>query len=205
VSAALRIQLENERRSLGRTLHGEIAADLAAVILELALLQRASPDELARDADPSLQRAQLLLGRCVKTVSGLERVLRPPLLEEAGLGPALRWLASAQAPRDHPVELQLPSTVPRLSPQTEWEAFRSVEAVLGQGLRPRPRRLLEVEVRGPVLLVRLIGRPAVGLSLAVATARSRLVGLGRVTAAGSRADRVTVELRLAGGRSKGAT
>jgi len=64
----------------------------------------------------------------LRTISYL---LHPPLLEEAGLVFALRWLADGFTKRNStPVVVEVPEDFPRLSPELETALFRIVQESL---------------------------------------------------------------------------
>lgn len=90
LSARLIEVQEAERKRLACELHDEIGQTLHALRLEI------SQAKAARDADaagPSLDRARGLAERAVATVRNISLLLRPSVLDDLGLGPALQWLA----------------------------------------------------------------------------------------------------------------
>ncbi|MCD6141811.1 sensor histidine kinase [Candidatus Bipolaricaulota bacterium] len=70
---------DEERRRIARVLHDELGQTLAAVKLELA-------------AGGDVTRAQGLIDRAISQTRDLAHSLRPPLLDDLGLGPSLRRL-----------------------------------------------------------------------------------------------------------------
>jgi signal transduction histidine kinase len=83
---------EDERRRLARELHDGIGQNLTALKHRLA--------QLGEGIAPA-QRAKLeaAIGLCAATLQDtreLSRLLRPPILDDLGLEPALRWLARSQ-------------------------------------------------------------------------------------------------------------
>jgi signal transduction histidine kinase len=79
---------EEERRRLSRGLHDEIGQTLTALRIELshALSKAVVPEVRER-----LERARALAERSVQTVRDISLVLRPSLLDDLGLVPALQW------------------------------------------------------------------------------------------------------------------
>jgi signal transduction histidine kinase len=79
---------EEERTRLSRELHDEIVQNVAVLKIEisqaLAGLQNGSATE-------PLTRARELADRTVRTVRNISLLLRPSLLDDLGLGPALQW------------------------------------------------------------------------------------------------------------------
>jgi len=82
-------QHEEERRRLYRELHDESAQVFAALKLQLGLLREA-PDRGRLDA---LDRADHLVRSGIRSIRNAARELRPALLDDLGLVPALRGLA----------------------------------------------------------------------------------------------------------------
>ena len=94
---------EEERTRLSRELHDEIVQNVAVLKIEitqaLALLQdgRARNHLIARENSQSAP---------CKTVRNISLLLRPSLLDDLGLGPALQWLdAGLHAPHTCPVRI----------------------------------------------------------------------------------------------------
>jgi PAS domain S-box-containing protein len=86
---------EDERRHLARELHDEIGQTLTAAKINLQIIAPDVPTKLAGRLDDSIQLLDRLLGQ----VRELSLDLRPPLLDELGLVPTLRWLVDQQAQR----------------------------------------------------------------------------------------------------------
>ena len=83
---------EDERRNLSRELHDEIGQTLTALGVELANLEklRTSGEE---QFEAHLQDAKQLTAQTLRSVRGIAMGLRPALLDDLGLGPALEWQA----------------------------------------------------------------------------------------------------------------
>jgi len=86
---------EEERRHLARELHDEIGQTLTATKLNLKMIAPEVPASTASRLQDSIG----LLDRLLHQVRQLSLDLRPPLLDELGLVPALRWLAAEQTQR----------------------------------------------------------------------------------------------------------
>jgi signal transduction histidine kinase len=88
----------NRRRDLERQLHDGPALRIAALTLHLGLLAQKARDgtgELAHDIEDLQGQLHIVL----QELRAIADQIYPPLLQEAGLGPALRELASSlQAP-----------------------------------------------------------------------------------------------------------
>lgn len=86
---------EEERRHLARELHDEIGQQLTAAKLNLKLIASEVPSANADRLEDSI----CILDHLLQQVRQLSLDLRPPLLDELGLVPALRWLADQQGQR----------------------------------------------------------------------------------------------------------
>lgn len=89
--SVLRVQ-EDERRRLARDLHDGIGQNLTALKLRLAQISDALPPEL-QALRASLDDAVALCSDTLDDTRQLSRLLRPPILDDLGLEPAMRWLA----------------------------------------------------------------------------------------------------------------
>jgi len=93
LSARLVEAQETERRSLSRELHDEVGQSLSAVLVEMRNLLAGlgnRPDEQTRS------QAELIKGLvegAVRVVRNMALLLRPSMLDDLGLIPALRWQA----------------------------------------------------------------------------------------------------------------
>jgi signal transduction histidine kinase len=86
--SVLRVQ-EDERRRLARELHDGIGQNLTALKHRLAGLRDGTADAAMREA---LDAAVGLCADTLEDTRELSRLLRPPILDDLGLEPALRWL-----------------------------------------------------------------------------------------------------------------
>jgi signal transduction histidine kinase len=93
LSARLVQAQETERRSVARELHDEVGQALSAVLVELRNLSGGlavqSEDQLSRH----VETIKGLVENAVRTVRNMSLLLRPSMLDDLGLIPALRWQA----------------------------------------------------------------------------------------------------------------
>jgi two-component system NarL family sensor kinase len=72
-----------------------------------------------------------LIDNALREVRTLSHLLHPPMLDEVGLVPAIRWFANGFAQRSSiQVDLQLPSDLSRLPTELETAVFRVVQESL---------------------------------------------------------------------------
>ena len=114
---------EEERRRISRELHDDTAQVLVATTRRVA--------RLARELEgPQRERADDILGdlnAAIESVRRFARNLRPSVLDDLGLLPALEWLAS-QAQTD--TRLEISGTERRLAPALELTVFRLSQEAL---------------------------------------------------------------------------
>jgi len=86
---------EEERRRIARELHDEIGQALTAIKMSLVAMERAFPKEETERVQERMAYLTALIDRTMTSVRALSRELRPPLLDEVGLEPALAWLCDS--------------------------------------------------------------------------------------------------------------
>jgi len=131
---------EGERRRLARELHDEIGQALTAVKLGLqAVLLGVGPMQI----HDCLQTTEQALAQ----VRDLSLTLRPSLLDDLGLGAALRWYVDRQM-RHSPLvcELEITTWPGRLPQAVETGCFRIVQEALGNVLRHADARRVQIAV-----------------------------------------------------------
>ena len=124
----LRVQ-DDERRRIARDLHDSTGQALTALKLELAGIERevaVRNPQMARRLSSAIENARLISDE-LRTISYL---LHPPLLDELGLGSALRWYVDGFGKRSGiAVQLDLRGEE-RLPPELETAIFRLVQECL---------------------------------------------------------------------------
>ena len=132
---------ETERRRVAHELHDELGQALTAIKINLQMpdrLQKQSPDELntenLRIVDDALQQ-----------VRRLALALRPSMLDDLGLLPALRWMAGQTAERSgFTVEFDTAMPEVRLAPEIETACFRIVQESLTNIARHAQAQRVEI-------------------------------------------------------------
>src|SRR5205807_828488 len=81
---------ETERRSIARELHDEIGQSLTGLKLQLEALERAAADNA--QALSHAKGARFIVDELMAQVRNLSLKLRPTILDDLGLLPALLWL-----------------------------------------------------------------------------------------------------------------
>jgi len=121
---------DNERRRLARDLHDSLGQILSAVKMNLSYLGRETVHLDQRGRNAVIESTELI-DSCIKEVRTLSHLLHPPMLDEIGLLPAIRWFVNGFSQRSGvEVKLDLPATLRRLPTELEISIFRSVQESL---------------------------------------------------------------------------
>ena len=112
LSARLVQAQETERRALSRELHDEVGQSLSAVLIELRNLSSAVGDRADQETRSQVEVIKGLVESTVRVVRNMALLLRPSMLDDLGLIPALRWHArevSKRTSMDVTVAAETPS------------------------------------------------------------------------------------------------
>jgi signal transduction histidine kinase len=93
LSARLVQVQEDERRKLSRDLHDEVGQALSAVLVELRNLSVESAIRSDEQSAGHVETVRTLVENSVRVVRNMALLLRPSMLDDLGLIPALRWQA----------------------------------------------------------------------------------------------------------------
>lgn len=93
LSARLIDVQESERRALSRELHDEVGQSLSALLLGIGNVAASLSPEKNGEERMQLQDLRRLAERTVATVRDMSLLLRPSMLDDLGLIPALQWQA----------------------------------------------------------------------------------------------------------------
>lgn len=129
-AARLQAMQDEERRRLARELHDSVGQTLAALGMNIGIIQAQSHKLDAAAARAVADDAQLVeqVSREIRTISHL---LHPPLLDVAGLASALRWYVDGFSERSNiKVDVEIPSDFGRLPDELEIAIFRIVQECL---------------------------------------------------------------------------
>jgi signal transduction histidine kinase len=143
LSARMIEQHEAERRRLSRELHDETAQVFSAVKMELGVLRdTADPPVAAR-----LDRALELVDTGIRSIRAVTNDLRPSLLDDLGLLPALRSLVADFAQRSGvATNLSAPAVLPPLSKDAELALFRALQEALSNVSRHSAAQRVEIGI-----------------------------------------------------------
>jgi PAS domain S-box-containing protein len=142
LSRQLLVAQEAERRAVARELHDEIGQALTAVKLHLNVAARA-PDRHAAAA--TLAQAAEVVNGAIAQVRNKSLDLRPSMLDDSGLVPALRWYLDRFQQRSG-IEVRFTAAIGDRLPTSEQETvcFRLVQEALTNAARHAQPRMVRV-------------------------------------------------------------
>lgn len=107
LSGQLRTAQEQERRHLSRELHDQVGQMLTALRMELAAIARQHGDAESGVSE-RIARAKGTVEHTLRIVRNIAMMLRPSMLDDLGLVPALAWLVKEMSRSS---ELEIRSTI----------------------------------------------------------------------------------------------
>lgn len=145
LSARLLRAQENERRSLARELHDEIGQSLSAILMEAEGAECAEGPAQTREHLGSIRR---LAEKTVAEVRDLALLLRPAMLDDLGLVPALNWHAREMSKRSGlNVLIRAEGVDGDLPEEHKTCIYRFVQEAVNNSARHANARTVEVVVR----------------------------------------------------------
>jgi signal transduction histidine kinase len=121
---------EDERRRIARELHDETGQSLTALAISLASAQERLPAK-ANGAAEAIEQSKQLADKLLAEIRRLISDLRPTVLDDLGLVPALRRYASTHAPLVQiDIQFHVEGKRRRLSAQAETALYRMVQEAI---------------------------------------------------------------------------
>jgi signal transduction histidine kinase len=135
---------EDERARISRELHDEFGQTLTAAKITLQLLRQGTGDATVAEG---LAQSVAMVDGMIRQARDIARGLRPPLLDEAGLVPALdHYLKSAAARAGIPIDLQAEPSVAEAPRALDTTVFRLVQEAVSNALRHAGARAIRVQL-----------------------------------------------------------
>jgi signal transduction histidine kinase len=137
---------EDERRRLAHDLHDGVGHSLTALI-HLVAQATAALDDRPDEARERLERARVVALATLQETRALSRLLRPQILDDLGLEPALRWLARSFHD-DHglAVSTDFDEPFPEIDGDLATLVFRIAQESLSNVARHAQARTVEIEL-----------------------------------------------------------
>ena len=130
LSARLLQVQDAERRRIAREMHDSVGQLVAAVSMNLSAVREQS-DRLDAKGAKAVAETIILVGEIERELRTISHLLHPPLLDEAGLGSALRWYVDEFSERSKiSVDLSISPDFERLPHDMEIGVFRIVQECL---------------------------------------------------------------------------
>jgi signal transduction histidine kinase len=196
---------EEERKSLSRELHDHVAQVLTALRMELGRIERTNvPADTG--VGPAVAECRHLVDNLFRTVRNLALGLRPSMLDDFGLQPALEWHVRDFTERyGVDVDLEMDGDLDALPDRHRTCVYRAVQEALTNCVRHASAHRIQVTVSADpgCLRVRIaddgVGfdptRPRHGLGLRGLEERVKELN-GSMTIAGGRGQGTTLQIRL---------
>jgi signal transduction histidine kinase len=138
---------ETERRNISRELHDEVGQMLTGLRMELANLDVPAIQQNTADYQ-RLQEAKRLTERTLQCVRNLSMVLRPSMLDDLGLSPALQWQAKEFSRRSGvPVNVRIDGDVDAVPEDVRTCVYRVVQEALTNAIRHADAHKINLLVR----------------------------------------------------------
>lgn len=172
---------ESERRQFSRELHDVVGQNLTALSINLDIVKT----QIAVDRNDAvlarLDDSSQLLQATTEAIENVMSEMRPPMLDDYGLIPALKWYARQFAARTGiEVDVQGDDDMQRLTPAAEIALFRVAQEALNNVAKHARARQVAVRIqREPSQCVMAVTDDGEGFSAAAAPRRRP--GLGMVT------------------------
>src|SRR5215467_4424290 len=142
-SYLIRVQ-DDERRRIARELHDSAGQKLAFVKMSLDILAK-KPD--LKNHTTTVADCLNSVDEAIREIRTIAQLLHPPLLDEAGLEPAVRWLADGFSHRaEVAVDVRFTAKMRRLPPNVEIALFRIVQEALSNVHRHSEASKAEISV-----------------------------------------------------------
>jgi two-component system sensor histidine kinase UhpB len=134
-SSRLLTSIEDERRRIGRELHDETSQTLAATLINLDLVEKGLVDCPA-DVKDRVVTSKELIRHTMEQLKLLIYDLRPAMLDDLGLIPALRWyIQSHLGGTDLVVDVDFEGVDQRIAPETETALYRIAQESLANVIK----------------------------------------------------------------------
>lgn len=177
LSAKVLAAQETERRRIAHELHDELGQALTAIKINLL-----ADDRWGRQGGNAPMAENIrIVEQALQQVRGLALALRPSMLDDLGLAPALRWLTEQSSQRGGvQVRLQVPAQLGRLAPDLETAVFRIVQEALTNIARHARARHATVAIDFPAPELLRVGIHDDGVGFDVAVMRERALEGGSI-------------------------
>ena len=147
LSGQIRTAQEQERKYLSRELHDQVGQMLTGLRMELASIARIHGDSES-EISSRIARAKGTVEQTLRIVRNIAMLLRPSMLDDLGLAPALAWLLKEVA-RSSGFEIhsEIEPAVDKLPDTHRTCVYRVVQEALTNASRHSAARKVEVSLK----------------------------------------------------------
>ncbi len=139
---------EDERRSLSRELHDEVGQILTALRMEVGSLAQLRTEN-GRAFEEHVEEAKQLAEQSLRAVRDMAMGLRPSMLDDLGLGPAVEWQARDFARRiGVPVSVEIDGDLRQISDAQRTCVYRVVQEALTNCARHAQAKSIRITLHG---------------------------------------------------------
>lgn len=169
---------ETERKQLARELHDELGQTLTAISMNIAAVRKELNRGQLDTAGQRLNEASQLVEQTLEQVRELSLNLRPPMLDDLGLAPTVRWYVQRYAERsDAAVQLELGEFERRLDPDLETTLYRVLQEALTNIARHARARNIHLRLQcTPTEIIAYVEDDGVGFDVAAVLDHDRHIG-----------------------------
>ena len=174
---------ETDRRQFSRELHDRIGQNLTALSINLDILKTQLSNDESAEFRSRLDDSAALLESTAGAVENVMSELRPPMLDDYGLLPALQWYGNQFSSRTGIcVAVHGEERAERLPPATEIALFRIAQEALNNIAKHAHAKLVDVRLeRLSTRWIMSVADDGVGFDAASNSNSGRRVGFGMVT------------------------
>lgn len=138
---------EEERKRIARELHDETSQSLASLIMSFDIVLKSFPQEGNAEARERLEGSRTLVLRMLDDIRRLTFDLRPAMLDDFGLVPAIRhYLKTRVESTGIEVKLTMDGLEERLAGDLETNLYRIIQESLTNVIKHARARNVEVEL-----------------------------------------------------------
>lgn len=148
VAAQILRAQEEERKRIARELHDETAQSLTSIVVSLeAVEQQFGADSMDEQLVGRLRLTKEIAQRTLDETRRLMFDLRPSVLDDLGLVPALRWFISQRVlPRGLKADFQAAGLETRLPEELETALFRIMQEAITNCVKHARARSIQVQL-----------------------------------------------------------